>query len=77
MVDISELAKQVGCVVELAFSDGQVVRAKLQAVDVEQSEIMYKIIELVSSGSAPVSNATPGSAVVADPKYLATFTRLE
>jgi hypothetical protein len=77
MVDITELAKQVGCVVELTFSDRQIVRAKLQTVDVDESEIMYRVAELVAPGSAPLRTGTPGAAVIADIGDLVQFKCVE
>ena len=73
MVNIAELMKQVGRAVELAFSDGQVVRVKLQSVDVGESEMMYTVTELIAAGSAPSRTGKPGSAVVADIGDLVQF----
>lgn len=73
MVDVPELMKQLGCIVELAFNDGQVVRAKLQTINIEGSEMSYRVVELIAAGSAPLRSAAPGSAVVANVADLVEF----
>lgn len=76
MVDITELGKHVGRIVELAFRDGQVVRVKLQTVDVDEAELMYRVTEFIAAGSAPSRTAEPGSAVIADIGDLVRFVIL-
>ena len=73
MIDMTELEKHVGRTVELAFADGQVVRVKLQAVDVGESELTYTVTELVAVGSAPSRTSEPGAAIVADIGDLVRF----
>jgi len=74
MIDLRALRELAGKAVELEFSDGHVVRAKLIAADEgDPREILYKVIEVVSVGPAKFAAVKPGIVATADPALLKAY----
>jgi len=74
MIDLLALRELAGKAVELEFSDGHVVRAKLIAADErDPREILYKVIEVVSVGPAKLAAVKPGTVATADLALLKAY----
>jgi hypothetical protein len=64
----------VNHILELTFTDGHVVRAKLLTVDLDiPREIIYEVIEVVQRGPEKLGKVKPGTVASADPELLARF----
>lgn len=61
-MNASELKQHEGQVLELRFSDGHCVQARLITVDYEDpAELIYEIIKVVSVGPPMWSDISPGT----------------
>jgi hypothetical protein len=74
MVDLVGLSKYLNAIVDLTFSDGHVVRAKLITVDLDRpQEIIYDVVEVVERGPEKLAKVKPGTVASADPALLVSF----
>ena len=72
------LAAQLNRIVELRFSDGEVVEAKLLAIDPDDHEdVTYEVVRVVSSGKPPARGTEVGATVVAELHELEEWRLLE
>jgi hypothetical protein len=61
------LGNQINRTVELCFSDGEVVHAKLLAIDPDDHEdVTYEIVRVVTAGLPPARGTQVGAIVVAE-----------
>lgn len=75
MINLEQLAKHKNQVLDLTFTDGHVVRAKLLMVDPhDPAEIIYDVIQVLNRGPADLANVKPGTLAAADPSLLVDFT---
>jgi hypothetical protein len=74
VIDVRELAKLVGKVVELEFVDGHAVRAKVVTVDLDEpQEVIYDILEVLATGPAKFAGVKAGTVAAANPSELSVF----
>jgi hypothetical protein len=72
------LGAQLNRVVELRFSDGEVVEAKLLAIDPDDHEdVTYEVVRVVSAGNPPARGTEVGATVIAELHELEEWRLLE
>lgn len=61
------LAAQIGRTVELHFEDGEVVHARLLAIDPDDHEdLTYEVVRVIAAASHPARGTQVGAIVVAE-----------
>lgn len=74
MIDIESLSKHVNALVELAFTDGHVVQARLIHVEFDApQEIIHEVVDVVQTGPQELSKVTRGTVAAANPGLLSRF----
>ena len=71
------LAAQIGRIVELRFEDGEVVHAKLLALDPDDHEdITYEVVRVITPGTPAARGTQVGATIVAELHELLDYWRL-
>jgi hypothetical protein len=74
----NSLVAQLGRVVELRFSDDEIVQGKLLAIDPDdQEDITYQVIRIVQAGTRSARGTTLGATVTAELHELEAWRLVE
>lgn len=73
-MDLSELRRHVNSIVRLSFNDGELVEARLLAVDqVEHHDLTYEVRRIVQPSRTGALGSRPGATVVAPLRELVSW----